>query len=80
MASILKLALLVLFVWASVEFYTNGLNGAFGGLFAQQMNTSVYRSGIATTPKRAAGAFQRAFDKSETRVEKMLEEKGLSEN
>ena len=78
MARILKLALLVLFIWASVEIYTNGFDGAFGDLFAQQ-KTSVDRSGIVSTSKRAAGAFQRAYDKSETRVDKMLEEKGLSE-
>ena len=78
MARILKLALLLLFAWASVEFYTNGFDGAFGGLLAQQ-KTLIDRSEIALTSKRAAGAFQRAYDKSETRVDKMLEEKGLSE-
>ena len=81
MARILKLALLVLFVWASVEIYTNGLNGAFGGLFAQQKKTSVVdRMKLSSTLERAAGALQRAHDKSESRVEKMLEEKGISEN
>ncbi len=81
MARILKLALLALFVWASVEIYTNGFDGAFGGLFAQQKKTSVVdRTKLATTPQRAADAFQRAYDKSETRVEKMLEEKGISDN
>ncbi len=80
MARILKLALLVLFVWASVEFYTNGVDGVFGGLFAQQRDVNRRSTEIVSTSKRAAGAFQRAYDTSETRVEKMLEEKGISEN
>ncbi len=81
MARTAKLVLLLLFVWSSVEFYTNGFDGAFGGLFAQQKQSSaVEQSKIVSTSKRAAGAFQRAYDTSETRVEKMLEEKGLSEN
>ena len=78
MARTVKLALLVLFAWLSFEIYTNGFDGAFGGLFAQQ-KTSFDRSEFASTSKRAAGAFQRAYDKSETRVDKMLEEKGLSD-
>ena len=80
MARILKLALLVLFVWLSVEFYTNGLNGAFGGLFRQERDVNHRLTQILSTSKRAAGAFQRAYDESENRVDKLLEEKGLSKN
>ena len=81
MARIVKLALLVLFVWSSIDIYTNGFDRALGGLFAQQKKTSIVdRMKLSATLKRAAGALQRAHDKSESRVEKMLEEKGISEN
>ena len=80
MARILKLALLVLFFLLSVEIYTKGLNGAFGGLFVQHGDLNRRSTEIMSASKRAARAFQRAYDTSENRVDKLLEEKGLSKN
>lgn len=65
------LLLILLCVWTGVEIYTNGTAGAFGGLFSrfsEDLNAPAQRS----TPDRAADAFQRAYNKSEDRVDRLL--------
>jgi hypothetical protein len=56
-----------------VEIYTEGTAGAFGGLFtrfSEELNAPAQRS----TPDRAADAFQRAWNTSEERVDRLLRE------
>ena len=43
-----------------------GIDGAFGGIFADAYQAPAERS----TPNRAADAFQRAYNKSEERVDR----------
>jgi hypothetical protein len=72
MGRIFALALLVLAVWAGAEVYTKGVGGAFGGLLSS-FETPADR----TAPDRAADAFQRAWNTSEKRVARQLEEGSL---
>jgi hypothetical protein len=65
------LLLILLCIWTGVEIYTKGTAGAFGGLFSrfsEDLNTPAQRS----THDRAADAFQRAYNKSEERVDRLL--------
>ncbi len=75
MGRLLTILLMVLALWIGVEVYTEVLHGAFGGLFGSAFEAPADRS----TPDRAADAFQRAYNTSEERVDRALEEQGLSE-
>jgi len=68
MQRIFGILIIVLAIWAGVEVYTRGMGGAFGGLFGSGLEAPATRS----TPDRAADAFQRAYDKSEKRVDDAL--------
>jgi hypothetical protein len=75
MRRILGTGSIVLFLWVALEVYTHGVGGAFGGLFgrfasAEALQTPAERS----THDRAADAFQRAYDKSTSRVDQALGE------
>jgi hypothetical protein len=72
MGRIFAIALIVLAIWTGVEVYTKGVGGAFGGLLS-----SFDPPRDRSAPNRAADAFQRAYNTSEKRVDRMLEEKGL---
>ena len=69
MGRIAALCLIVLAIWAAAEIYTKGIDDAFGGMLASA--DSLQRAG--TTSQRASGAFQRAYNKSESRVDGILE-------
>jgi len=60
---------LVLGIWIGVEVYTEGIDGAFGGILGSGTEVSEARS----TPERARDAFQRAYDQSEERVNRQLD-------
>lgn len=75
MGRLFAIVLIVLGVWAGIEVYTNGVDGAFGGLFADTYQAPAERS----TPDRAADAFQRAYNKSEERVDRQLRQPGAQE-
>jgi len=62
-------------IWVGVEVYTKGVGGVFGGFFSSAFEAPAERS----TPDRAADAFQRAYNKSEQRVDRLLEQKSLDE-
>ena len=79
MVKLFKIVLILLCVWTAVEVYSEGVNGAFGGLFAGLDGSVLEAPANRSTPDRAADAFQRAYNKSETRVDALLEEKGLSD-
>lgn len=69
MGRLIALILIVLGIWVGVEVYTEGIGGAFGGIFASTFEAPATRS----TPDRAADAFQRAYNSSEERVDRLLE-------
>jgi hypothetical protein len=75
MGRVLGIALFALAVWVGLEFYQHGVDGAFGGLLSGRLEAPAQRS----TPDRATDAFQRAYNKSETRVEQLLDQPGMEE-
>ena len=62
-------------VWSAGQVYTHGAADAFGGAYslgsADPLREQVERSSAAM--RRAAGAYQRAWDVSEARVDRMLD-------
>ncbi len=68
MGRLFAIILIVSAMWIGAEVYTYGVEGAFGGFFGSTFEAPANRS----TPDRAADAFQRAFNKSEDRVDRML--------
>ena len=66
----ISIMLIVGAVWVGAEVYSEGLNGAFGGIFASTFDAPAHRP----THERAVDAFQRWHNKSEERVERMLDE------
>lgn len=75
MGRLLAIVLIVLGIWVGTEVYTKGVGGAFGGLLGSAIEPPASRS----TPDRAADAFQRAFNKSEQRVDRILDPNGNAE-
>jgi hypothetical protein len=69
MGRIFALAFIVLVIWAGAEVYTKGIGGAFGGLLS-----SFEAPAERSAPDRAADAFQRAYNTSESRVDRQLDE------
>ena len=70
MGRLFGLCVIVLGLWAAAEMYTNGLSNAFGGVLA----SSHTARNTASASRRAANAFQRAYDTSEQRVDRLLEQ------
>jgi hypothetical protein len=69
MQRVFGILFIVVAIWAGVEIYTKGMEGAFGGLFGSGRDAPAHRA----THERAADAYQRAYDKSEQRVDDLLE-------
>ena len=72
MGSIFKIAAFVVVVWAALEFHNEGVEGAFGGVFAPKISNPLERT--ATAPQRAKSATERAFAAGEERRNQMLTE------
>ena len=80
MGRIAVIGVMVLAIWVGLTVYNEGVDRAFGGLFAGFADSSALDAPAdRSTPDRAADAFQRAFDKSEKRVDAMLQEPGARE-
>jgi hypothetical protein len=79
MARLFGIVLILLGIWTGIEVYTEGVNGAFGGLFSG-FSSSVEAPAERSTPDRAADAFQRAYNKSEERVDRLLEPRRESDD
>ncbi len=56
-------------IWTGIEIYNYGLADAFGGVLGSAFEAPANRS----TPDRAQDAFQRAYNSSEKRVDRVLE-------
>ena len=70
MGRIFGLLTFVLAIWIALEFYTNGVSGAFGGVLGSVGSDDT--SAVLRT-ERAADAFQRSYDESMARVERQLD-------
>ena len=62
---------LVLALWIVMEFYANGVGGAFGGALSSGESGDKEPQAVLRT-ERAVDAFQRAYDESTARVDRAL--------
>ena len=75
MGKIFVFALIAVVIWVGATVYDEGSERAFGGLFARLSRTTALDAPAnRSTPDRAQDAFQRAWNKSEGRVEQALEQ------
>jgi hypothetical protein len=72
MGKILIIGAIVVVVWAGMEIQTNGVEGAFNGLFAPAGMEEAEK--ITSTPKRAGQRVQEAFNQDEARKLRLLEQ------
>ena len=75
MFRVVAISLMVLAIWAGAELHSEGLEGAFGGALASFAEVPSDGEGF----ERASSAFQRAYDKSESRVDQLLEAPAASD-
>ncbi len=85
MAKPLGILLIVIGIWIGLTVYLEGVDEAFGGAFAFFSSTPAAslaedEEGHRPVTKRAAHAFQRAYDRSEGRVEDALDDGPESED
>ena len=72
MGSALKIAAAVLAIWVGFELHTNGVNGAFGGVFRSENSSE--SEAKPTTAQRAGNSASRAHEQADERRQKMLGE------
>ena len=72
MGSALKIAAVVLAVWVGFELHTNGVDGAFGGIFASE-NTSEPED-TRSLAQRTGSSASRAHQEADERRQRMLGE------
>lgn len=78
---------IVLGIWIGAEVYAEGTDDAFGGLFAWLSPVDPYAvdpdedgsEEDSTAPERAGRAFQRAYNRSERRVDEALDRPAAAE-
>ena len=78
MGRLAALALAILWLWVGVSVYREGFDQAFGGLFAR-FSGHLEAPADRSTPDRPLDAFQRAWNKSEDRVNRQLEQPAAAE-
>lgn len=82
MRKVIAACLLVLAVWVGAEIYSKGVDGALGGLFVGGLDESLAEMKAPadhSTSDRSLAAFQRAYNTSEKRVDRLLEQPGSQE-
>ncbi len=72
MGGVLKIGAVVLAIWAAFEIHSNGVHGAFGGIFASGDASEAEES--LGLPQRAGAAASRAHDEADERRQRMLGE------
>ena len=72
MGKIVIIGTIVLVVWASMEIQTNGVDGAFNGLFAPAGMEEA--EAITSTPQRAGDRVRQALQEGEERNNRLLQE------
>jgi hypothetical protein len=76
MGKVFAIVLMVIAIWVAVTVYSEGVDRAFGGLFAGSLGSStVDPAETRSTPERARQAVQRAHDESQDRFDRALGEK-----
>jgi hypothetical protein len=78
MRKIVAACLLLMATWVGAEIHYKGVDAAFDGFFADA-TASFQAPADHSASDRSLAAFQRAFDKSEDRVDEMFEQPGGGE-
>lgn len=75
MGKIIGLLLVVVGIWVGVEVYSNGVDGAFGGVLASRAgDRPAAEVDRRSTPRRAGDAVENAHAAADARREKLLGE------
>jgi len=74
MGKTVGLLMAVVGIWATVEIYTNGMGGAFGGRLASLGLVDEDARSREPATKRVRESVQRAHDAQEARYDALLEE------
>ena len=82
MGRIFGIGFFVVLIWVALEVYTEGVGGAFDGLLTRipGIEASTDAAAPRSTPKRAADAFQRAYDQSEARIDRAMRRQDPASN
>jgi len=72
MGSVWKIAAVVLAIWVGIELHTNGVDGAFGGIFASADSSEPEDTG--TISQMAGNSASRAHQQADERRQRMLDE------
>ncbi|MBW2272942.1 MAG: hypothetical protein JRG96_06700 [Deltaproteobacteria bacterium] len=72
MGSVLRIAFIVGLVWVGMEFYVEGVDGAFGGVFSSRKEAEA-ASAFVSTPKRVEERVNRSIELGEERTRKLLD-------
>ena len=73
MRKVIAALIVVLAIWVGAEISDRGVDGAFGGLFASRSAAKPETLAERSTAHRTSDAFQRAYNESENRVNRMLD-------
>lgn len=79
MRAIVIAILVIVGVWTLSEVHQHGVAGAFGGVLGNVSSGLDAPASQATTSDRTADAFQRAYNKSESRVDHLLDQPGAGD-
>ena len=71
MGRILKLVAIIGLIWVGMEFYNNGVDGAFGGIFSSQKEVEA-AGHIRSTPTRVGDHVRNQLKQDEARTKRLL--------
>jgi hypothetical protein len=73
MGKMLRVALILGMIWFGLEVYTEGVDGAFGGIFSSKKEAEA-ASHYVSTPKRVGQRVSASMQQSEERTRRLLRE------
>lgn len=73
MGKLLRVALILGLVWVGLEIYTEGMDGAFGGILSSRKEAEA-ASAYVSTPKRVGAKVSASIEQGEERTRKLLAE------
>lgn len=75
MGRIFGILFIVVMVWVGLEVFTEGVSGAFGGLFARIPGVEASEPAASrSTMERARGSVERSYEETEQRYDRLLGE------
>jgi hypothetical protein len=75
MGKLFGILFIVTLVWVGLEVFTEGVGGAFGGLFTRIPGVEASEPAASrSTMERARGSVERSYEESEQRYDRLLGE------